>query len=358
MTHPTSSSCQSGELGAAIDRVNADTLRLFPALVGKLGGDPSSLLRDVGIDPDSLPRAGIGYRAMADLLERAAAQLQCPDFGMRLARAQGGGKVFGALGVVMRNSKTLGDALDYVASHCRAHSLATGIRIDRARGIQRRLVGHEILLDGLSDRRQLIEQFLLLGHLNALEITGRKVAAREILLRHRPLSSLATYRRHFGCNVHFGQEEDGIVFSEWDLSCPIVDPSPQLYRWATTLVESRSSFRTPPLHTQVRALIVRFLGAEDCSDERVAAELCLHPRTLRRRLRTERTSFHHIKDQVRRDFALAYLQQSDVPLPRVAERLGYSAHSAFSRSCVGWFSASPSQIRERATRRAGVTRVV
>ena len=85
----------------------------------------------------------------------------------------------------------------------------------------------------------------------------------------------------------------------------------------------------------------------------VAAELHLHPRTLHRRLRAEGKSCHQIKDEVRRDLALRYLQRTDLDLMDIAERLGYSEHSVLTRSCLRWFSAPPSKVRSRTDARAG-----
>lgn len=335
---------------SSFDRVHADILRFFPRLVSELGGDPQALLHRAGLEAGPALSGGVGYRATANLLECAAGELQCPDFGMRLAMLQGGGEVFGLMGVVMKNSNTLGEALDYVASHSHVHSLAARVRIEQDRGNHCGFVGHEILVDQLPNKRQLIEQILLLGHLNAMEITGGRARVREALFRYRPLASLNAYRRYFGCDVRFEQKEDGVVFSDRDLACPIIDPNAQLYLRTTSYIDRSFASIVPPAHAQVRALIAQFIGTEDCSDERIAAELCLHPRTLRRRLRAERTSFRDIKDQVRRDLALGYLQQTDLPLPRIAEKLGYSAHSALSRSCSGWFAASPSDLRANGAR--------
>jgi len=59
----------------------------------------------------------------------------------------------------------------------------------------------------------------------------------------------------------------------------------------------------------------------------------------------EGTSFEALKDEVRRDLALPYLQQADVKLTRIAERLGYAETSVLSRSCARWFARSPRQLR-------------
>ena len=329
------------------DVVHANLLRFFPELVQELGGDPHALMRELEIEPASLWNAatGLSYRSWALLLEHAAARLGCSDFGMRLACLQGGKGGFGQMGVVMKNSATLGDAIDYVANHFFVHSLAAGMyRVPNAAD-RTLVVGHEILVDGLGSKRQIIEQVLLLGHFNVVEITGGRARVREVRFRHQPLSSRATYRLHFGCGARFNEREDGVVFSERDLRCPIVDPDQQLYRSATTLLDRQFASVTQPLHAQVRALIIRLVETEDCSNERICAQLGLHPRTLHRRLKLEGKSFESIKNDVRRDQALRYLQETDHSLSVIAEKLGYAEQSVLTRSCIRWFAARPSDLR-------------
>ena len=51
------------------------------------------------------------------LLDLAATQLNCPDFGLRVASRLRGVEIFGPLGIVMKNSRNFGEALGYVATH-------------------------------------------------------------------------------------------------------------------------------------------------------------------------------------------------------------------------------------------------
>jgi AraC-like DNA-binding protein len=101
------------------------------------------------------------------------------------------------------------------------------------------------------------------------------------------------------------------------------------------------------LSAQVRLGIARLLTEGTCTHPCVAAALGLHPRTLQRRLRKEGASFESIKDDVRRDVALRYLQQPSIPLMRVAHILGFSESSVLSRNCHRWFAASPRELRKR-----------
>ena len=163
-----------------------------------------------------------------------------------------------------------------------------------------------------------------------------------------PVSPLKAYRRYFGCEVRFGQDEDGVVFSDADLACPIIDPDAQAYARVTRFIDRRFTRQHPPLHAQARGLVMQFLGTELCTNDRVAAELHLHPRTLHRRLKAEGTSFQHIKDEVRRDLMFYYLTQTDSDFAWISERLGFAEQSVMTRQCNRWFAMSPTRARARA----------
>lgn len=343
-----SATVQRARSQAPFDVVHADILGSFPELVRALGAEPAALLRRCDaelsdVDPTSFR---VSYRLLVELLEHSAAELGCPDFGLRLACLQGGGRVFGPLGIVMRNSKTLGDALRFVERHANAHSLAARIRLEPLSGEELTFVCHDILVGGLPNKSQAVEQLMLLAHLNAMEISGGRARVRKVHFRHRPLSPRSTYRRYFGCEVCFDQAADGVMFSERDLRCPTVDSNARAYEAATSQIATQLRRTTQPMHAQVRALILQFLETEHCSNVRVAAELRLHPRTLHRRLKAEGSAFHEIKDEVRRDAALYYLKCTDLDLTQIAERLGYAEHSVLTRSCARWFSAAPSLVRK------------
>jgi AraC-like DNA-binding protein len=208
-------------------------------------------------------------------------------------------------------------------------------------------VGHDILVDRLPVKRQAVEQFLLLAHLNAVESTGGKARVQETRFRFQPLSSRRTYQGYFGCDVRFDQSADGVVFSEKDLSCPTLQPDPQLYAKATSYIDTHFPRVKPPMRAQVRAVILQLIETAECNKEHVAAELHMHPRTLHRRLNAEGTCFEKIKDEIRRDTALGYLRATGLSLQRIAEKVGYAEHSVLTRSCSRWFAAPPREVRRR-----------
>ncbi len=347
--------CDAGErearnLGGQFDVVHSDALRFYHELVVELGDDPNPILLEAGVNPELSRTLGFAlrYRNFVQLLALTADHLGVPDFGLRLADRQRGGRVIGPVGVVMKNSKTVGQALGYCAKHIHAYSVATRVRFRPNRAEHILFLGFEILLDSIADTRQVVEHALQLANLNIADITRGEARARRVHFRHEPAAPLATYRAHFGCEVLFGQAMDGLVLTEADLLCEIADPDEQVYEMATSFIDQHFPMATPPLHARVRGLISKYLGSEDCTSDHVAAELGMHPRTVQRHLRHEHTSFEEIKDEVRRDAALRYLQCFEMPLTQVAEKLGYAEASVLSRSCHRWFEASPVQIRRRA----------
>lgn len=331
----------------AFDAIHGYMLRHFRELVLALGGDSDAIFRQADISragaPQTRPRAS--YRQFVLLLELAAAELGCADFGMQLALRQSGTAFVGPLGDGMRNSRTFGDALHFVCSHSYAHSLAAWIWLRPSLSGESTVVGHDILLEGLPHKAQAMEYILLVGNLLTLGLTGGRVRARRVLLRHQPLSSVSDYRRNFGCDVRFGRSADAVVYSKQDLACPIMDPDADAYQTAANAIESRFDRRKPPLHADVRGVIAHMLGTGPCGRKQVAAALSLHPRTMLRRLAEEDTTFQQIKDEVRRDRMLYYVRQTGLEFGAISERLGFAEQAVMTRSCHKWFALSPTGLR-------------
>jgi AraC-like DNA-binding protein len=334
----------------SFDVVHARLLRFFPELVEELGGDLPRLLSYAGLDMAALTgeQPGITYRQAIRLMELAAEELACPGFGMRLAAMQSGGGTYGPLGRVMRNSQTFGDALTYVSRHSYAHSLAARVWLRHLPSEGMVFSGHDILLDNIANRAQAMEQILLVGHLEALELTGGHARARRVHFRHQPVSSPRDYRRYFGCEVRFGEPADGVFFSRHDLACPIVDPDAVAFAQVTAHIDRHFTRHRPPLHAEARGVIMRRIASGQCTNDAVARELNLHLRTLHRRLRSEGTSFQQVKDEVRRDVMLYYVQQTKLDFARISEMLGFAEQSIMTRRCNRWFSMPPSRLRELA----------
>lgn len=87
--------------------------------------------------------------------------------------------------------------------------------------------------------------------------------------------------------------------------------------------------------------------------EAVAAELRIAPATLRRRLKAEGHSFQAIKDELRRDLAIALLSDTPKSIPDIASELGFGDASAFHRAFRKWTQSSPGAYRRSRPGRPG-----
>ena len=79
----------------------------------------------------------------------------------------------------------------------------------------------------------------------------------------------------------------------------------------------------------------------------VATSLHMHPRTLRRRLAGEDTSFRAITNDVRATLAAELLSQVGLSVEQVARRLGYAETAAFNHAFARWYGLAPNEYRRR-----------
>jgi AraC-like DNA-binding protein len=80
----------------------------------------------------------------------------------------------------------------------------------------------------------------------------------------------------------------------------------------------------------------------------IAAELSVHPRTLRRRLCEEGTSFRDLLNEARSAVAVDLLRNVGLTVEEVSKRLGYTEVSAFSHAFKRWYGVAPSAYSRQA----------
>jgi AraC-like DNA-binding protein len=81
--------------------------------------------------------------------------------------------------------------------------------------------------------------------------------------------------------------------------------------------------------------------------EEAAAMMHMSPRTLRRRLSEEGTTYQEIVHELRRQLAETYLRGNVLTVTEIAEMLGYTDVSNFRRAFVAWTGSSPAAYRRQ-----------
>jgi AraC-like DNA-binding protein len=324
------------------DMVQAQSLRGYRELVRDLGGNPTRLLRRAGIDPAALDQltAFVSFEAVTDLLEESSRDLDCPDFGLRLAERQDIG-ILGTLAVAMRYSDTLGEAMHCASKYLEVYNAAISFTMgpveqqDQARLVFKLLPGHHL------GWAQIAEHGIGLTCRILILLSERRCHLEGVWFPHAPVASEAVYRSRFHAPLTFSSDQAAIPVALEDLDLPISEHLTELHDLATRYLDSQLPRRRPALAVQVRQTIEPLLGTGPCNQHDVARALYLHPRTLHRHLQAEGTTFEEIKDEARRDLAQRYLAQPELPFSYVTRLLGYSEQSAFGRSCRRWFDATP-----------------
>jgi AraC-like DNA-binding protein len=183
------------------------------------------------------------------------------------------------------------------------------------------------------------------------QAVGRKFAPIDVRFRHPKPASTAEYERCFRAPVRFSQPINGITLPRSLLLEPLLRADPALSALLERYMREALAALPPPSSTSDRArhlLAAELPNALDCGA--LAARMGRSPRTLRRQLAAEATTFRRLFDELRRDLALRYLGDPQLAIGEIAFMLGFSEVSAFHRAFRRWRAMTPSEFRQRRTR--------
>jgi AraC-like DNA-binding protein len=95
---------------------------------------------------------------------------------------------------------------------------------------------------------------------------------------------------------------------------------------------------------QLMALTLRQEGRLLSLDE-LANDLALGRMTLRRRLSAAGTTFHKLRDEVRRGIAIDLVTNSNLPIEEIAERLDFCDSDSLRSAFHNWTGMAPTHYR-------------
>ncbi|MFI8512164.1 AraC family transcriptional regulator [Streptomyces sp. NPDC085460] len=194
------------------------------------------------------------------------------------------------------------------------------------------------------------EATVLVAHRFAGWLVRRRIGLRRVEFAHPEPRHAAEYAPLFGAPCVFGTGRTTAVFDRADLDEPVLRDAEALadfLRRAPDDVLGCAEWGSTTTG-RVRHLIGRALPAGPVpTPEELAERLSVSPQTLRRRLAAEGTTYQRLRDQVRRDHALAELSAGRVSIERLSRRLGFSEPSAFHRAFRRWTGETPRAYQAR-----------
>ncbi len=196
--------------------------------------------------------------------------------------------------------------------------------------------------------RFLIESLMVIWHRFGSWLIGRRIHLLEASFNFPAPSSHNEYKRLFSCDIKFDNGYTGFRFPVKFLKEKVIQNETTL---RTFLKHSPMDLLGKPdegnsLVAQIRNIIGDDLSQDLPNFDSIANSLHTSPQTLRRRLKEEGLTYQELKDQMRRDTALYYLEQNDLSIQGVAERLGFSEPSTFHRAFKKWTGMTPGAYRQ------------
>jgi AraC-like DNA-binding protein len=312
-----------------------------------VGLEPFRMIEAVGLPRACLsdPDLKISLPAFIRLLEASAKAAKIDNFGLRLSERRLLSNL-GPVGLMVREQSTVRKALEALARYIGLHSDGVILRIEELDDLV--LMSPVVSIRRAVPMRQVTE-LSVGGVFRILRISlGDAWKPQVVSFTHGPPKSRDIHLRIFGPRVEFGQDFNAIVSRVRDLEKPIPASDPVMARYIKQYLELIGGRTNTTTSDKVRELVWILLPAGDCSIERIAEHMGVDRRTIYGRLRNEGTTFSSIVEDLRTEMVGRYLEDPNRPLYLIAQMLGFSALSSFSRWFQDRYGCSASQARAEA----------
>jgi AraC-like DNA-binding protein len=182
-------------------------------------------------------------------------------------------------------------------------------------------------------------------------MAGAVVPLRRVSFSYsRPEVRIEEFKYMFPAVYSFDAPETQLVFDRTLLRQPIKRTKEELKHMLSVAPLAFMMIPSDVIsyERQVRNLLLpeKKVPLEFPDFNEVAAHFNMIEQTLRRKLKQEGTSYRAIKENIRRDFAIAKLIRGNLSVSKIAEILGYSETRPFTRAFHEWTGMSPVQYRE------------
>jgi AraC-like DNA-binding protein len=311
------------------------------------GLDTTRILRRAGIAPqaDSGPGSRVPRARYAALLRTLTRVMRDELWGLANHPVPPG--TFACACWAAIHCATLREALSGGLAHYRSHLQDLSPRLHCIDGVAHVRLGASRAV--ASPHSHVAESTFIFYAIKSIWwLTGRRFPLRSVSFTHASSVSSGETSRLLRTQCLHLQPRAGFSFdAEW-LDLPVSRDQDAL---STFLRDAPDSLlRKPQAPPSIAARVRRHLR-EQCpgvaaSLEQVARSLHMTETTLNRRLQQEGLHFQTIKDELRREASIRYLQHENLSLSAIADRLGFSEPAAFSRAFKRWTGFTPSVFRQ------------
>ncbi|WP_109484016.1 AraC family transcriptional regulator [Paraburkholderia sp. C35] len=186
-------------------------------------------------------------------------------------------------------------------------------------------------------------------------LVGRRIPLLEARFRCAEPPAAHEYRLMFCDDLSFSQAGSYVDLAPDFLDLPVVQTTQSVKPFlrdapASFIVKYRNpGSLTARVRKTLRALPMQAWPGSD----QMAARLHVAEATMRRHLKQEGYTYQSIKDDLRRDIAIAQLQRGGQSIADIAVALGFAEPSAFHRAFRKWTGMRPADYRAANAHAAG-----
>lgn len=340
------------KLGGGEFAVAAEYLIALQEFSAERGMPPQAFLAGSGLPLSALiqPQARIGNvafeRVIANVLKVFPEPMFAIEYGKRLSISK-----HGMLGFAAQNSSNLMEAAGLLIQYINTRT-GGGEEFElllKEGYASLRLRPGDVAVDEQLARFHAITTFINLESLGRW-LTGKQeeVVRTQINLTFHSAGEIPASVLSPGLTLNFNAMVNEMRLPLHLLTEPLSQANPELASVAQAECEAemiRLGVKTD-VAAMVRAQIRDTRGRLPTID-RVADELHMSARTLKRKLNGVGTSYQKIKDSERFRKAINLLEVTEHSMERVAEELGYSNASNFNKAFKSWAEQTPSEYRQR-----------
>lgn len=327
-------------------QVRAAVLSHYDEVAMRLGLNPQVMLRKVGLMPRMLasPSQLFPVESALALLEITAKESGSDTVGLQMAEARLLSD-FGPISLLLTHQPSIRMALQVIAQYRHLLNESLGMHIEDVG--KTTLIREEIISNYQGSTQQSTDMAIGVLMLIFRAMLGEHWRPQAIHFTHAANSDLQVHRRLFGCPLHFDSDFNGVVCLKADMDRPNARADAAMASYAQSFIEAMPKQGQRTVVQDVRRSVYLLLPMGRASVEQIASGLGVNVRTLQRRLDESGVSFSQVLNEVRSELAQRYITHTPHSMGRVAEQLGYSNLSSFTRWFTSQFGCSPSQMRER-----------
>lgn len=316
----------------------------LPAVLLELGADVGEVFEGSGVDPSCVsPDLRMGFPELLHLLERAAQISGCPHIGLLFGLRFEVVKHHGIIGELMHSAPTLKQAFVDCVTWQLGYSSGAIVYLNQLDDEYAFGYGtYEVSSQGT---RVLYDVIVCIAARMVHELSDGKAKVVEAHFAHSGSADTATYERLLRLPIRFNQNRTGVLVKAEAMRLKPPNANPKERKRLLSVIEAALWEKKPDFATRVGHVIRHQMHYKGLSMPAVASRMNMHPRTLRRRLKDEGTTFEDLSDRTRYAVARELLELTSIPISEISAFLCFASPGVFSNAFRRWSGTSASKWR-------------